>query len=657
MNILENVSQEDDFVDLEAYGNGTDGFGEFSEEDIAPVTKPCPEDGEFIDEYGVVYSADRKMLISAQNCAETYYIIEYGTEIICDCAFGETSDGDCKSLEYIYIPETVTVIGEDAFYKCYALTSIEIPESVSYIKDRAFAFCRSLETVKLLNLIRYVGINIFMACEKLSEILVPYSVDGSTMRKYEKMLPQYASLLKEDVWVDDNGVRYSLDKTELITAAKIIDFTFIDEDTGEPIPGETGRREVENDTLTIIDIPDSVINIDKKAFLHCRALKAINTSDNEHYKSIDGVLYSSDLTTLIKYPQAKEGTSFIIPDNVIYIDNEAFRDCKSLIHINIPDSVISIGDHAFEGCQSLIFLRIPEKLIYIGSSVLYGCRSLDHSCTPIGREIEREYEFDWEDDFGVVYSEDEKSLLRCSDESIKEYTVPMGTIAICKYAFQDCKMLESISIPESVKIIDYSAFSGCKSLKSIQLPEGIIYIGSDAFDECESLQYINLPKSLEYLGEDMDPYENTTIHGNPFGSCGLKRITNDSPHYKVDGNLLIQDTRIITAIGDTKQVDIPDYITFIGRYAFKGRESLESIYIPDNVRIIDYFAFCVCSSLRTVSLPANLEYVDAFSFAGCDSLVSINIRCPQNVDVKEVMETFKWLDKNEHDKIHYIVVS
>lgn len=76
-------------------------------------------------------------------------------------------------------------------------------------------------------------------------------------------------------------------------------------------------------------------------------------NENGHYKSIDGVLFDFDATTLIQYPVGNSRSNYVIPDYVTAIGEEAFSWCSGLIYIAIPSSVFSIGDKAFFWCSNL----------------------------------------------------------------------------------------------------------------------------------------------------------------------------------------------------------------------------------------------------------------------------------------------------------------
>ena len=82
----------------------------------------------------------------------------------------------CSNLESIIIPNSVTSIGDYAFYYCRELTSVTIPNSVTSIGDSAFHFCSGLTSVTIPNSVTSIGDSAFRFCTRLTLITIPNSI-------------------------------------------------------------------------------------------------------------------------------------------------------------------------------------------------------------------------------------------------------------------------------------------------------------------------------------------------------------------------------------------------------------------------------------------------------------------------------------------------
>ena len=187
---------------------------------------------------------------------------------------------------------------------------------------------------------------------------------------------------------DEFGVKYSKDWKRLLKAPEKIKGEYHIREGVKVI----GNRAFDKySSLTSINIPNSVTNIGEWAFYGCKSLtniiipsSVVNMNGNP-FLGWDGdlhneskafvyerqVLFNKDKTTLIAY-RSKE-KSYIIPNSVTNIGDNAFWFCESLTSINIPNSVTNIGDYAFVGCESLTSINIPNSVTNIGRSAFQDC--------------------------------------------------------------------------------------------------------------------------------------------------------------------------------------------------------------------------------------------------------------------------------------------
>ena len=130
----------------------------------------------FVDEWGVKYSKDGRKLLKAPQELDGTYSIRKGTKVICDEAFRWSKLIGCRSLTSLVIPDSVTNIGDYAFWGCSDLADIVIPDGVTSIGDYAFEGCESLRSVVIPDGVTSIGDYVFSGCRSLTDIVIPNSV-------------------------------------------------------------------------------------------------------------------------------------------------------------------------------------------------------------------------------------------------------------------------------------------------------------------------------------------------------------------------------------------------------------------------------------------------------------------------------------------------
>ena len=90
--------------------------------------------------------------------------------------FVDDNRDNAPTLTSIFLPDSITCIGEFAFNGCESLKEITIPSSVKTIGERAFYCCESLESISLNEGITSIGREAFNTCNSLKEITIPSSV-------------------------------------------------------------------------------------------------------------------------------------------------------------------------------------------------------------------------------------------------------------------------------------------------------------------------------------------------------------------------------------------------------------------------------------------------------------------------------------------------
>ena len=466
---------------------------------------------------------------------------------------------DCAALEDVIIPDSVTEIETEAFYKCTGLKSVEfgknveviwngafrectglvqveLPDTVTRIEQDAFAGDTALNKVNLPSGLTYLGHSAFWSCISLTEIKIPASLE-KTANEYDYMGPFAQSGLKE--------VTFEEGTTKI------------------------AERLFKNCTsLEEIKIPDSVTEIETDAFYQCTGLKNVEFGKN-----------------------------------VEVIWNWAFRGCTGLVQVELPDTVTRIEQDAFSDNIALEQINLPSGLTYLGHSAFRGCTSLTEIEIPASLEKTAD-EYDYMGPFAqsglkkVTFEEGttkiaERLFKDCA--SLEEIRIPNGVTEIGREAFRQCTGLARIEIADTVARIEDNAFQGDTVLKEVNLPAGLIYIGAYAFEDMQNLVALHIPDSVTKIDRDiLQRSENAIIYCGA-NSYALEYALDNGYMFSVidwdsyEPNVLNKQESFYTANSEAQS----GFMDMIVHYALKEESANKiedkeiSVFLPSNLQLIE----------------------------------------------------------------------
>ena len=493
----------------------------------------------------------------------------------------------CKNT---VIPNSVTRIGERAFYYCTGLTSITIPNSVTSIDDYAFLHCTGLTSITIPNSVTGIGDRAFYECTGLTSITIPNSVTsigrdafngctGLTSPVYNAHCFAYMPKSYSGAYTIPDGIKQI---------------------AGGAFYGCTG--------LTSITIPNSVTGIGYDAFYGCTGLPVENNlryADSYLVEAVDKSLSSYTI---------KEGTK--------WIGNNAFASYTDLTSITIPNSVTSIENGAFYECTGL------TSIVVNSGNTKYDSRN---NCN------------------AIIETATNTLILGC-----KNTVIPNSVTSIGSFAFSGCTGLTSITLPNSVTGIGEQAFDDCRNLTKIFVPcdelERFKQMFNSSYNTDSSNKLKATPSPYTIMVNQVESgYVSVPSYNSCNESIEITAYPNTGYHFSQwsDGNTnnprtieLTQDTTIeaffdyslegkcgkdnaltwkfnpssmaldVTGKGALSEnytysttfasLTVGNEVTAIGADAFSGCTNLKNIIFGSALKIIESGAFA-CSDIKTIT--------------------------------------------------------
>ena len=438
---------------------------------------------------------------------------------------------NCKGLRSITIKKNIERIGEEAFAGCTSLQTVNCTyEKLQSIGDRAFADCTSLRYLNLSGsyALRNIGSEAFLNCNSLTNVYLPeymYSLSRSAFKGCENISTFNIGNYREgcSFYTYDNCIYQTnnLGKREL----------YIVPPTKKTIVLDSEAKQIDDRILyghkhlSTIYIPDNIDYIGEAAFANCKELKKIRLS--ERLKTIS---------------------------------DSCFYGCEKLEQVKLPESIENIGNWTFGYCNSINTIEIPSHVKKIGDGAFADCSNLQNFTVS-----------DWNTEFtahnGVLYN--------CGYKYAYSYTPYDLHLICCPGGKNEVTINE-----ETVKILDYS-FYGCRKLASLHIPAKVFYIYPRAFHSCDSLiDFTVSDESTRYKSIDgmIIDYSNSLC---AFPGGREEAIIN--PLTKIEGSNTDYDTIERDAFYGSNKLRKISFLTFVRIYApnFLGCDNITEINLYD----------------------------------------------------------------------------
>ena len=387
---------------------------------------------------------------------------------------------DCKSLQKVVIPTSITSIGEDAFTgsgiytnekkwkkgaliidDCLIATNKDLPAKyifknkipIRLIAERAFANRKNLKSVTIPATVTAIPTAAFFECENLTDVVIPETVREVGNFAFYNCAMLRNALLPRDLERLGAGAFYGCINL---------------------------KEQVLSDKLEVLE---------RATFFTCRGLKSITLP--AHLRRLDaGVFAGCTNIESIELPrtlvflgdQAFAGCAvlrkMVIPAGINSLPKQVFQGCTRLYRVDLPDGLYAIGDEALDGCVALEKINIPTSTFRIGARAFRNCQQLrgivlvDH-----------------------IHMIEQEAFIEC--KMLEEVQLPASVKRLQSGAFAHCINLQKVILNASLKHIDDGAFYNCRSLREVQWNDSLKSVGAEAFLDCKYLRTPVLAPAVE----------------------------------------------------------------------------------------------------------------------------------------------------------------
>ena len=281
---------------------------------------------------------------------------------------------------------------------------------------------------------------------------------------------------------------------------------------------------------------------------------------------IDGIMYSinvkTGLTEVVANPSHQYKGDIVIPEAITYEGKEYI--------------VTAIGESAFFQ-RNITSITFPNSITSIDRAAFYCCSLLDSVVLP--------------EKVTVI-----GDMLFANCTSLRRVVIPEGLTLIDNSAFNSCYSLDSLIIPNSVTRIEDWAFALCKGLTYVEMSRGLTYVGRGAFGDCSALNTVIIPDLSSWSMINFGDY-----NSNPLTTTKTLKINNE----------------------EIRDLVIPDDVTYIGDYAFRGCTNITSVTMGENVTKIGTSAFYGCKNCASITIGENVTSIGSWAFYGCSAMTSL----------------------------------
>ena len=611
----------------------------------------------------------------------------------------------CSSVTEITVGQGLKSVGDYSFVDCGSFTALVLPDKFTTMGGSAFEGCRKLTNAKLGQSLTSVPNNAFKNCIALSEMNLPATVKSIGDQAFYNdstiavvTMREGLETIGNEVFWNNSGVRsfdipgtvQTIGTNSFYGCTNTSTLKFLDGDGILTIDTKNTRSRKIDDMLS--NNPHYYAN-DRKYdyFYDCpiktlylgRNLKYDYSSSVSIYKKVGDRTWKSETrasapfvnsTTLARvtvgpkvtfvYNHLCDGcsnlTNVVLGNALQDINGYAFANCVKLTNVVLGNALQNINDYAFANCVKLPNISFPASLATIDNYAFYKCQVL--ASTSFQETSDHELKINnasfkdcvalpgvnFPGQLSLLGNNTYQGCTVLKDVVFNKNELYQPALTIGDYTFAQCSLINTLSFPGRLTSIGNYTFSDCTYLTNLTFEDSneAVTLGSGATGETDrgymlplfgnsNLTSLYMGRNIDYIADkdcSYSPFYNQQFLTDVrFSQAGTVTYCKDYLLYKVNNceSLILPES--LTTIGNWTfrgmsklgGIVIPNAVTTIGTYAFADDIALESAKLSTSCPWLKEGLFSECGKLQAITIPMVVNKMDTQMFTNCTSLASV----------------------------------
>ena len=604
-------------------------------------------------------------------------------ETVGDCAFQ-----NCTNVTKLTFPDATTEIGSRAFAYCSSVTEITVGQGLKSVGDYSFFDCGSFTALVLPDKFTTMGGSAFEGCRKLTNAKLGQSLTSVPERAFkncialsEMNLPATVKSIGDQAFYNDSTIAVVTMREGLETIGNEVFWnnsgvrSFVIPGTVQTIgtnsfygcTNTSTLRFKDGDGILTIDtkktqsrkIDDMLSNIsysydrerygDRKYdyFYDCpiktlylgRNLKYDYSGSVSIYKKVGDRTWNSETRASAPFVNSTTLARVTVGPKVTFVYNHLCDGCSNLSNVVLGNALQDINDYAFANCVKLPNISFPASLATIDNYAFANCQVLASTSFQEASDHELKInnasfkdcvalpEVNFPGQLSLLGNNTYQGCTALKDVVFNKNDQYEPTLTIGNYTFAQCSLINALSFPGRLKSIGDYTFSDCTYLTNLTFEDSneAVTLGSGATGETDRRYMLplfgNSNLSSLYMGRNVDYTADKDYSYSPFYN---QQFLTDV-RFSQAGTVTYCKDYLLYKVNNCESLILPESLTTIGNWTFRGMSKLGGIVIPNAVTTIGTYAFADDIALESAKLSTSCPWLKEGLFSECGKLQAITI--------------------------------